>query len=322
MKIDFHAHLFPRPFLDEIERRKLEFRMPGMPLSIFPKMYDLEERLRDMDRTGIDMQALSLGPPGAEVGSAQDSVALTKLWNDQIAKVVQADPRHFTGLAALPMQVPDAAVRELDRAVDELRLPGAQIFSNAAGKTLDAPEFWPVYERAQELDVPIFIHPNTPLCTTGQMDFGVMLMLGLPADTSLAASRLVMSGVMDKYPKLNIVLAHLGGVLPYLLGRFDANFDFLTQLEPGNRPRISPPPSSHFKRFYLDTVSYHAPAYYCAYATSGADRILLGSDYPYSWWERAVEAIRELDVPQADKEKIYGGNAARLLKLRTAGRVA
>lgn len=322
MKIDFHAHLFPRPFLEEIERRKLEFRMPGMPLSIFPKMYDLEERLRDMDRTGIDMQVLSLGPPGAEVGSARDSVELTTLWNDQIAKVVQADPKHFMGLAALPMQVPDAAVSELDRAVNELHLPGAQIFSNAAGKTLDAPEFWPLYGRAQELDVPIFIHPNTPVCTTGMMDFGLMIMLALPVDTSLAAARLVMSGVMEKYPRLKIVLAHLGAVLPYLIGRFDVNSETLAQISPGYDLRISQPPSVYFKRFYMDTVSHHAPAYYCAHMTSGADKIVLGSDYPYSRWDLAVEAIEELELPQADKEKIYGGNAARLLKLRTAGPVA
>ena len=322
MKIDFHAHLFPKPFLEEIERRKLEFRLPGTRIPVFSKMYDLEERLADMDRTGIDMQALSLGPPGAEVGSAQDSVALTRLWNDQIAKVVQADPRHFTGLAALPMPVPDAALRELDRAVNELHLPGAQIFSNAAGKTLDAPEFWPLYALAQELDVPIFIHPNTPLCTTGQMEFGLMIMLAFPVDTSLAASRLVMSGVLEKYPRLKIVLAHLGGVLPYLLGRFDVDSSLMAQLVPDYDLRISQPPSVYFKRFYLDTVSHHAPAYYCACATSGADRIVLGSDYPYSRWDRAVEAIRELHIPQADKEKIYGGNAARLLKLRMAGRVA
>src|SRR3989304_4291608 len=104
MKIDVHAPLFPRPFLAELERRKLEFRLPGMPFSIFPKMYDLDERLADMATAGIDMQALSLGPPGAEVGTAGDSVDLTRLYNDLIAQVVQADPRHFTGLAALPMQ--------------------------------------------------------------------------------------------------------------------------------------------------------------------------------------------------------------------------
>jgi len=322
MKIDFHAHLFPRPFLDEVTRRKLEFRLPGMPLSIFPKMYDLKERLRDMERLGIDMQALSLGPPGAEVGSALDEVALTKLWNDEIAEVVQHDPRHFTGLAALPMQVPDEAVRELDRAIGELHLRGAQIFSNAAGKTLDAPDFWPVYERAQELDVPIFIHPNTPVCTTGMLDFGLLIMLALPVDTSLAAARLVMSGVMEKYPRLKIVLAHLGAVLPYLIGRFDVSAETLARISPGYDLRISRPPSFYFKRFYMDTVSNHAPAYYCAHMTSGADKIVLGSDYPYARWDLAVEEIERLELPAADKEKIYGENAVQLLKLPTASSVA
>src|SRR3989304_8051617 len=147
MKIALRAPRFPRPFLAELERRKLEFRLPGMPFSVFPKMYDLEERLSDMATAGIDMQALSLGPPGAEVGTAGDSVDLTRLYNDLIARVVQADPRHFTGLAALPMQAPDAAVRELDRAIHDLGLRGAQIFSNAAGKTLDAAELWPASQR-------------------------------------------------------------------------------------------------------------------------------------------------------------------------------
>ena len=315
MKIDFHAHLFPRPFLAELERRKLEFRLPGMPFSVFPKMYDLEERLSDMAMAGIDMQALSLGPPGAEVGTAGDSVDLTRLYNDMIAQVIQADSRHFTGLAALPMQAPDAAGRELDRAIHDLGLRGAQIFSNAAGKTLDSPEFWPVYERAQELDVPIFIHPITPICTTGQMDYGLMIMLGFPFDTSLAAARLIFSGVMEKFPRLTIVLAHLGATLPYLLGRLDVESSLLARFVPGYDARISQPPSVYFKRFYLDTVSHHAPAFYCAIVTSGAEKIVLGSDYPYSCWERTVQAIAELDIPEAEKEMIYGGNAARLLKL-------
>lgn len=314
MKIDFHAHLFPRPFLDELGRRKLEFRLPGVAHSIFPKMYDLDERLGDMARIGVDMQVLSLGPPGAEVGTARDSVDLTRLWNDQIAAVVQRDPLHFTALAALPMQMPDEAVRELGRAIGELGLRGAQVFSNAAGKPLDAPEFWPVYERAQELDVPIFIHPNTPACTAGMLDLGLMTMLALPMDTSLTAARLILSGVMEKFPRLTLVLAHLGAVLPYLIGRFDAVAQTLVRSGPDDSPVITQPPSLYLKRFYMDTVSHHAPAYYCALQTVGADRIVLGSDYPYSRWDLAVEVIEELDLPRADKEKIYGENAARLLK--------
>lgn len=317
MKIDFHAHLFPKPFLAELERRHLELRLPGVPLSIFPKMYDLEERLQDMERAGLDMQALSLGPSGFEVGSPRDTVDLTKLYNDQIAEVAHRDPRHFTGLAALPMQVPDAALRELTRAVKDLGLRGAQIFSNVAGKALDAPEFWPVYELAQELDVPIFIHPITPICMTGLTDAALMIGLGFIVDTSLAATRLIFSGVMEKYPGLTMVLAHLGAVLPYIVARLDVESKMMARFVPGFEERLSQPPSAYFKRFYMDTVSHHAPAYYCARATSGAEKIVLGSDYPYSLWERTVEAIDELDIPEAEKEMIFGGNAARLLKLDT-----
>jgi predicted TIM-barrel fold metal-dependent hydrolase len=314
MNVDVHAHLFPTPYLDYLEGHGLEFGLPGEPFTVVSKLYEVDERLADMAASRVDLQVLSLGPPGVDVGEARQSVDLARAFNDAVAELARARPDRFAAFAAVPLQDPPAAARELERAVRELGLRGGHVFSNVRGRFLDAPEFWPVWEMAEALDVPLFIHPTTPVCTAGTAEWGLMITLAFLLDSSVTASRLVMSGVLERFPGLTFILSHLGSVLPYVLSRFDIAAGGLGHTAVP-KSALAKPPSEYFRRFYLDTVSYHRPAYVCALETWGVDRILLGSDYPYLSWRRAVEAVDELGLPAVDAAKIRGENARTLLRL-------
>lgn len=317
MKIDCHTHFFPLAYFDELKKRKITFGLGGIEFSVLDQMHDPQVRFKDMAEYGVDMQVLSIGPPGIDLegASPEVTVILARIVNDEIAKMVAKYPAKFDGLAVLPLKVPEQAVAELKRAVTELNLKGAKIFSNVDGKPLDSPEFHPLYEEAQRLDVPLYIHPTTPMAREGLREYGLTIMVGLLFDSTLAVSRLIFSGVMEKYPGLKLILAHLGSTLPYILARLDVESSTLQKFLPGYRLHIPRPPSDYFKRIYMDTVSHHKPAYMCAYATSGPEKIMMGSDYPYSLWKNTVKAIEELEIPKADKEKIYSGNVRQLLKI-------
>lgn len=177
--------------------------------------------MRDLDELGIDLQVLSLGPPGYDGGSVQQSVDLARRFNESLAEVVSAYPDRFRGLASLPLRDVDAAVAELERGVDELGLSGAQVFSSSDCRYLDDRAFWPVYEAAEKRKIPILVHPNTSECAAQLADMGLTLDLGFLHETVVTASRLVMSGTMASFPALNLVLCHMGAYLPIVIARFD-----------------------------------------------------------------------------------------------------
>lgn len=318
--IDIHGHLYPRPFLDYLDRHGIEFGLPGLPFVRFPKLWDVEEHLRDMDEARIDVMVLSLGCPGADAAEGRRSVDLARVYNDAIAEVVAERPDRFLALAAVPLQEPAAAADELERAVRELGLCGGHVFTNVRGRFLDDPEFWPVYEAAEALGVPLLVHPTTPVCRTGADRYGLMISVAFLVDTTMTASRLVLSGTLERFPRLDLALSHLGAVLPYILPRLDIETETQGEHVEGFELGIDALPSEYFTRFYIDTVSHHAPAYRCAIETWGVDRILLGSDYPYSRWERTVGAIEELGLDEDDTERILGGNTKRLLGLTRGGK--
>lgn len=318
--IDIHGHLYPRAFLDYLERRGIDFGLPGLPFVVFPQLYDVDAHLRDMDAARIDVMVLSLGCPGVDAADAAASVELARVYNDAVAEVVRAHPDRFLALAAVPLQVPEEAARELERAVTELGLSGGHVFTNVRGRFLDEPGFWPVYEAAEGLGVPLLVHPTAPVCRTGVDEYGLMISVAFLMETTLTASRLVLAGVLERFPKLDVALSHLGAMLPYILPRLDIETETQGQHVEGFELGIDGLPSEYFTRFYIDTVSHHEPAYRCALETWGADRILLGSDYPYSRWERTVDAVEELGLASEDTERILCGNAERLLGLTTGVR--
>lgn len=288
----------------------------GGTVSSMSKLLDVGEgRLKDMDEAGIDMQVLSL-VPGVQIIDASSAITLAKKVNDRLSKVVKAHPQRFAGLATIPPQAPDAAAAELKRAVSELGLKGAMIFSHVKGEYLDDKKFWAIFEMAEKLDVPIYIHPRPPspdmikpFTAYPGLDGA---MWGYSAEAGLHAMRLILSGLFDKYPGLQIILGHMGEGLPYWLWRMDNHW---AKLSSSNK--LKKTPSEYVKNnFYIDTSGmFWLPPLMCAYLALGADRILFAVDYPFESAKDATQFIDTIPISDGDKEKICHLNLEKLLKL-------
>jgi aminocarboxymuconate-semialdehyde decarboxylase len=271
------------------------------------------DRLRRMDEGEIDFQVLTLTTPCVEREPAAKGIKLARLANDGFREIIGKHEDRFTAFAALPLQEPEAAVEELERAIKELGLSGGTLMSNVNGTPLDSEEFIPLYGKAVELDVPLFIHPTSPINHVAMEDYRLVPILGFGVDTSLAVLRLVFGGVLERFPKIKFIAAHLGGVYPYLRGRIDKGF----HAYPECKAKISEAPSTYLKRIWLDAIAYDNDVLESTIAFVGADKIVLGTDEPHQIGDikKAVERIRRLNVDRQDKEKILGGNAVKLLKL-------
>jgi len=285
------------------------------------KLLDLgEARLKEMDEKGITIQALSLSPPGVQCFEPADGTAWAKKVNDELAKVVKRHPDRFVGLACIAPQSPEEAADELERAVSNLGMKGVNIESHARNEYLDQKKYWRIFERAEKLDVPIYLHPEIPSTSILKgyaEDYGFELAgppHGYGADLALHSMRLIYSGLFDKYPKLKMIVGHMGEGLPYWLTRMDAYW-----IKPwrGKKPRIEKRPSDYVKANFTVTISgmFFVPAFLCAYLGLGADRIAFAVDYPYERTEEAVRFIKDAPISDLDKEKICYSNAARLLKI-------
>lgn len=340
-KIDCHTHFFPIKFLKEMQKRTsdpilrpdpayphLAFCKKGLAFShVQPPHMDIKLRLRDMDKYGMDLQALSLTCPAVDVPEPALSIKLAKIVNDEFARIQEKHSNRFVGLATLPLQSMDKALDELDRAIKDLGLRGVCVMSNIGGKRIYAHEFWPLYERATKLDVPIFIHPNFPLDLEATTE-ALTAVFGFIVDTTISITMLILGGVLEKYPTLKLVIPHLGSMVPYFQERIDTMYApgiYKTADVPdwyirgkSRFPNITKLPSEYFKLVYMDTVSFYPPALNCAYAMAGPDHLLLGSDYPHfplGDLNKAIKSIAEMDWPEQDKQKVYGFNAARILKI-------
>ena len=325
MIIDFHNHFYPGAYIEELKREKgyasvstdpqgrLLIHYTGDYNVVVGPHVDIEHRLRDMDRNGIDMQVLTLTTPGVERETPERGVKLARRTNDGFAEIIEDHPDRFTALATLPLQDPEAAVEELERAVTELGLKGAMLLSNVNGKPLDAEEFGPVLEKAVKLDVPLYIHPTSPINDKWMDDYRLVPIMGFGVDTSLAVLRLVFSGALKRHPRLKLVASHVGGVFPFLRGRIETGFNAY----PECKVHIQEPPSTYLKKVWMDSIIYDNDVLMSALSFSGAEKMMLGTDHPHQIGdiEKAVSRIKELDVNPKEKELILGENAARLLKL-------
>ena len=325
MIVDFHNHFYPKAYIDELKREKgyasvsrddqgrLLIHYTGDYNIVVGGHINLPDRLVDMDRCGVDMQVLTLTTPGVEREAPERGIKLARLANDGFGKIIEDHPDRFTALATLPLQAPEESAEELERAVKECGLKGAMLLSNVNGEPLDSVKFAPVFERAVKLDVPLYVHPTSPINDAYMGDYRLVPILGFGVDTTLAVLRLVFRGVMKRLPGLKLVASHLGGVYPYLRGRIETGFNAY----PECKVHISEPPSVYLKRVWMDSIIYDNDVFMSAYAFSGPDKIMMGSDYPHqiSDLEQAVDRIRRLDIAEEEKEKILGGNAAKLLKL-------
>lgn len=303
------------------------FHMPMTPV-LKKGLLDLEEiRLNNMDNSGIDMQVLSLSLPGIESLPARDGTSLAKKINNEVAQVVKKHPKRFASFAAIAPQDPAAAAGELERTVKELGFKGAVINSQIRGEYLDDQKFWIIFEMAEKLGVPIYLHPSQP---SQDMIKPFLVypalasaLLGFSVEAGLHAMRLICSGVFDKYPGLKIILGHLGEAIPYFLWRMDNMWIMENKWikeKDSNSPTISTAlktPSQYFKNnFYVATSGmFYLPPLICAYLALGADRILFAVDYPYESNMKAVQFMDSAPICDDDKEKIYHGNAEKLLNL-------
>ena len=323
--IDFHNHYYPPEYLEALRTGpttvKLWTDAEGNPVLGYPGDYNVAVRghrdiaYRDevLARAGVDMQVLTFTTPGTHVETPPRAVALARLVNDAFAAVVRARPARFTALATLPLNDPAAAAAELERAIGALGLRGAMLFSNVNGVALADPRFEPLYRTADRLGAVLYVHPTHPVGVEAMTDYWLMPLVGFLFDTTLAAAKLVFSGVVDRYPRIRWVLGHLGGAIPYLAERLDRGYEAF----PECREHLSRPPSACLKMFYYDTVNFDPGALRLALEFAGARHILAGSDYPHRIGSipAMLESLRGLDVPPAERDLMLGGNAAALLGL-------
>src|SRR5215469_897153 len=286
------------------------------------KMQDLGAiRLADMDSTGIAKQILSITSPGVQILDADTAVGLCTSFNDQLAEAIARHPDRFAGLAAIAPQNPAAAAKELHRAVTSLKLKGAIINSHTHGEYLDESKFWEIFEAAESLAVPIYLHPTTPSprMLNPFLDRGLDgAVFGFAVETSLHVLRIVVSGVFDRFPKLRMVIGHLGEGLPYWLFRID----FMHQrLSSNNRyasvPKLKRKPSDYLtENFHITTsgMAWQPPILY-AISVMGVDRVMYAMDYPYQFVPEEVKVTDDLPISDANKKKLYQTNAERLFSL-------
>jgi aminocarboxymuconate-semialdehyde decarboxylase len=321
--VDFHNHYYPPVYVEALRSAtsavKVTYDTDGNPCVHYPGDYnilvpghrDIAYRQGVLDEHGVTTQLISFTTPGVHVESPALAVQMARQINDAFAQVVRERKGRFVALATLPLNDPPASVRELERAMKELGMPGAMVFSNVNHVALADARFDPLWKTANDLDAVIYIHPTDPAGVEAMLDYWLMPLVGFLMDTTLAAAKLVFSGVVVRYPRIRWVLTHMGGAVPYLAERFDRGYRAFADC----RKNIDRPPSEYLKQFYYDTVNFNPANVRLALDFAGPDRILAGSDYPHQIGSipLMIETIKALDASDEVKAKIYGANAARLL---------
>ena len=323
--IDIHAHYFPEVYLRAIETHGERFGIvldrtdPAGPAirigamlggQLRREFYDLPARIKEMNRAGVQVHALSLTFPMVYWADAELGTRLARAVNDGMSAAHRAHPDRFVGLATLPMQDPRRSVEELDRAARLPGIRGVYLGTNVNGRELDDPAFLPVWERIDELELPVFLHPLNVIGANRLGPYYLANLLGNPFDTAVAAARLIFGGVLDRFPRLSVCLPHAGGALPYLIGRLDKGKK--VRRECAHLKRL---PSAYLRRFTYDTISHAAAPLRYLIDQVGADRVMIGSDYCFDLGiDRPLQVVTGLKgLSRAEQARILGGNAAKLL---------
>ena len=323
--VDVHNHFYPPAYLKALTSGKsavtVKMDAHGNPEVHYPGDYnvavrghrDIAYRQGVLEQEGVDTQVITLTTPGTHVETKRTALRLARLVNDAFATIVAERGRRFAALATLPLNDPKASLTEFRRATEQLRFPGAMLFSNVNGVALSDERFWPLYEVANDMSAVLHIHPTHPVGVEAMTDYWLMPLVGFLADTTLAAASLVFSGVAERYQNIKWVLGHLGGAIPYLGERLDRGY----RAFPECRANIVKPPTEYLKNWYFDTVNFDREALMLAIKFAGAEHILAGSDYPHAIGSIPLmkEVLGGLPVPETDRAAILGGNAARLYRL-------
>ena len=325
MIIDFHNHYYPPEYLEAVKRGparvKLDYDADNNPRLHYPGDYnilvpghrDLDYREGVLREHGVDMQVITFTTPGVHYETPDTAVTMARAVNDAFGREVKRR-RHFSALATLPLNDPSESVREFERAMTELGLPGAMVFSNVNGTPLASAVFEPLWKKANELNAVIYIHPAHPHHVEAMEDYWLTALVGFLFDTTLAAAHLTFAGVPERYPNIKWVLTHMGGALPYLAERCDRGYEAFADC----RRNIAKPPTEYFKQFYYDTVNFNPDAIEFAIKFAGVDHIMAGSDYPHQVGSipKMLSSLQAIHVTDEERRKILGGNAAQLLGVR------
>ncbi len=280
---------------------------------IMPQATDPAVRIADLDRMGIDVQAISVAPAGyfywTDPSLGRD---LARMQNDNLAKIVADHPDRFVGLATVPMQDVDAAVEELERCVREYDFRGVEINTNVMGLDLDDRRFRPFFAKAEQLDVVVMLHPNGFTGGERFRKYYLTNVIGNPLDTTVALTKIIHGGVLEDHPGLKLVAVHGGGYLPFYSSRMDHAY----AERPEGRHHITRPPSTYLKQIYVDCLVFDAPHLEFLVQQMGADHVVIGTDYPFDMGHYdPLDQIASTGLTEDVRDAIRGGTAAKLLKL-------
>lgn len=330
MKIDLHTHMLPKNWPDLREKYgyggfvSLEHHAPCRARilidgtffrEIEDNCWSPQKRIQECDAFGVRLQVISTVPVMFSYWSKPaDGHDLARILNDHLAGVVAEHPKRFAALGTLPMQAPDLAVRELERCVKELHMPGVQIGTNVNGRNLDDPEIFPIFEAAQDLNIALFVHPWEMMGKDRTAKYWLGWLVGMPAETALAISSIIFGGVLERLPRLRIGFAHGGGAFPGTIGRIEQGFVVRPDLCAVDN---SVNPRSYLGRLYFDSLVHDAYALRYLIKLVGAERIALGSDYPFPLGEaRPGQLIESMDdLSTATKKRLLWGTALEFLGL-------
>jgi aminocarboxymuconate-semialdehyde decarboxylase len=335
LKVDIFNHFFPAGFFDKMIEVAGDHQDMGKRVRNIPCIHDLDERFRVMDMFGPDyVQVLSLPSPPCEVlgRTVEESIELARIGNDGLAELVDKHPDRFPAFVAnVSLADPDFAVAEAERAVRELGAVGVQIYTNVTGEPLDRPKFEPFFAKMAELDRCVWLHPARGANHPDYLDedkskYEIWWTFGWPYETSCALARLVFSGVLDRNPGLDIIIHHLGAMIPYFEGRVGPGWDQL-----GSRTsdedltkllkELKKRPLDYFKAMYADTATFGSdPAMKCGLEFFGMDQVMFASDCPFDpekgpmYIRETIRILDNLDISDEDRHKLYIGNAERMLR--------
>ena len=314
MRIDVHAHYFPAPYMEFIERHGGRSGPTRPDANI-----TLDQRIGLLDEVGIDMQVLSVAAVTPyHLPAAADVAEASRLANDLYVELCQRYAGRYAVFATVPLPAVDAAIAEVERALALPNVVGVTLGCSIAGRPLDDPAFAPFFAELDRRGVVLFLHPQGAGAGPGSADYGLTWLVGAPFEDTITALRLVFSGWLEQYPHIRTIVPHLGGPLPFLKQRIDDLKAGAFGREQGADPPPEELPSARYRQLYFDTVNNHPPALRCACETFGADRLLLGTDYPYLLgprWRRLVDYVEEAGFSADDTASILGGNAQALLGL-------